>query len=56
MRKARRALRVLAMATTLWVALSGISTSHVPPIVDCYAQARWNGHDYIPTGEWICLK
>ena len=52
MRWARRA----ALALILWAASAWAATTYSPPMFpDCYPRARWDGRDFVPTGEWRCL-
>jgi hypothetical protein len=43
------------MGLLIWATLSAYATRTQPP-VDCYERARWDGHKYVMTGEWVCLK
>ena len=58
-----RLLRILAIGLLIAVVQEiarttpylGLPFEPKPVFLDCYAQAKWNGKVYIPTGRTICL-
>ena len=59
MRLLRIALLTLALATILELGrtMPYLGLPGEPPVqfMDCYAQAKWDGRVYIPTGKMLCL-
>lgn len=61
MRKRLFRIVVLALAITCFKEISrttpylGLPFEPKPVFLDCYAQAKWDGHHFISTGRMLCL-